>query len=973
MLILIGSAVSALFCSAGLSQAATPPSVTIASNPTPSYTTAVVSGEIDPQGSEALYWVEYSTDGSYWFGPSETQTLSSSTGPQHVSVELTGLTPGTSYFVRLNASTSEGGSVTSAEPNPSFTTLSVSPPTASIEAPTSITGSGATLSGEVDPGGSDPVFATHWHFVCTPACPGLEGTVSAGPSAEAISAHATLLPATQYEVSLEAENRGGSVLAGPEVFTTATAAPLIEELGFEPLGTEAALLGSLNPGGLDSTYYFEYGTGSVSEHRTSSATVPDSGASARVSTQLYGLTPDTSYQVRMVVENSLGVTSAEQTFRTLGVKSGSESCDNEQIRQEESAVYLPDCRAYEMVSPQDKNGGNLSAGFASTPDGSRLLSISGSSFLGAEGSFLVNTYVSNRGQAGWATTNTSAKLLGGLGLYNYTSISTASRDGAVWIMSTRSWPAEPEWKNIFTINATGESEWITRPTQPNSVLADKYFAGSSADGTRIFFESTQNFGTGETFGQSQIWEWHNGSVSLVSVMPNGSAAEVGATVGNGNNSVISKSTAAILGLREPYAVSASGKRVIFAADGAVSRDLYLREDGVRTIDITLSQKSGSVGEEIGGGSSPVLLGSATDGSRILFSSESELTDDATLGGGIYRYDVTSGTLEFLTPSPNGPAEVLGPAGFSEDGGRIYFVARAQLVSGKGQAGAPNFYYADGSVIRFVATLSEDDRGDWELGSNAPLVKLTPDGSYIAFPSTRSLTGYDQAGRPEIYRWALASQDLTCVSCGPPGSRGSGEAALIASPPGAEQSASYLAPRDFSADGQRVFFQTSAGLVPRDTNGLLDVYVWEAGRAELISGGVSTRNSELVDNSENGNDVFFSTADDLVPRDIDHGAKDIYDARVQGGLVERDGAVECQGGDCQRPAAGTPQFETPTSQSIAGAQPSRPAKHAKKGRSPGRKRAKCVSSKVRRRHKGCHSAKSRHQSQSRSAKSNKKGA
>ena len=85
-------------------------------------------------------------------------------------------------------------------------------------------------------------------------------------------------------------------------------------------------------------------------------------------------------------------------------------------------------------------------------------------------------------------------------------------------------------------------------------------------------------------------------------------------------------------------------------------------------------------------------------------------------------------------------------------------------------------------------------------------------------------------------------------------------------------------RGISADGDRIFFDTPTPLVPQDTNTELagdrrhrkqfepqgrDVYEWENGVVYLISGGKSPRDSYLLDNSENGDDVFFATTEGLV--------------------------------------------------------------------------------------------------------------
>jgi hypothetical protein len=93
----------------------------------------------------------------------------------------------------------------------------------------------------------------------------------------------------------------------------------------------------------------------------------------------------------------------------------------------------------------------------------------------------------------------------------------------------------------------------------------------------------------------------------------------------------------------------------------------------------------------------------------------------------------------------------------------------------------------------------------------------------------------------------------------------------------------------------LFFNSHEALVPQDVNGTWDVYEYEppgvgscttssttfgsrsAGCVNLISSGESAEESEFLDASENGSDVFFLTASRLVPQDIDNNF-DVYDAR-----------------------------------------------------------------------------------------------
>src|SRR5262249_51520051 len=66
----------------------------------------------------------------------------------------------------------------------------------------------------------------------------------------------------------------------------------------------------------------------------------------------------------------------------------------------------PDCRAYEMVSPPDKNGGDVFLDTSRTrtaTDGNAAEFASYSSFADAAGNSYLTEYVSERGASGWTT------------------------------------------------------------------------------------------------------------------------------------------------------------------------------------------------------------------------------------------------------------------------------------------------------------------------------------------------------------------------------------------------------------------------------------------------------------------------------------------------------------------------------------------------------------------------------------------
>lgn len=142
---------------------------------------------------------------------------------------------------------------------------------------------------------------------------------------------------------------------------------------------------------------------------------------------------------------------------------------------------------------------------------------------------------------------------------------------------------------------------------------------------------------------------------------------------------------------------------------------------------------------------------------------------------------------------------------------------------------------------------------------------------------------------------------------------------------------------FSNDGQKVFFQTTARLVPQDLNSTetnislsngtpgMDVYEWEAvgsggcelpqGCTYLLSSGEAIGPATLLGASGDGSNVFIATAAQLVQQDGDE-FPDIYDARVGGGFAPPVPAIECI--SCQGVGSPPPLFNVPASGTFFGA-------------------------------------------------------
>lgn len=102
------------------------------------------------------------------------------------------------------------------------------------------------------------------------------------------------------------------------------------------------------------------------------------------------------------------------------------------------------------------------------------------------------------------------------------------------------------------------------------------------------------------------------------------------------------------------------------------------------------------------------------------------------------------------------------------------------------------------------------------------------------------------------------------------------------------------------DGSRVVFTTADALSSNASNGLPDIYEWHEGQVSLISNGSAIEADELPVITPSGNDVFFVTSAGLVPQDTD-GAPDIYDARIGGGFPQPPTEpAPCAGDACQGP-------------------------------------------------------------------------
>ena len=337
-----------------------------------------------------------------------------------------------------------------------------------------------------------------------------------------------------------------------------------------------------------------------------------------------------------------------------------------------------------------------------------------------------------------------------------------------------------------------------------------------------------------------------------------------------------------------------------------------------------------------------FLGASADDARAFFGSEQQLTDGASEGpGGKANCNETgadcnlylsecSAQCETLreqrrlidvsaSNTSSGGPRVQGEVAVSEDGSHIYFVAKGVLseaANGQGQVahdGADNLYVYERDAaypagrIAFIADLLRSDEREWSVGQPA---NVTPDGRYFVFVSHGDLTPDDtsSSGAQQVFRYDAGSggaSSLTRVSIGEDGfdddGNASGGSARIAFYPDVSRFGAARRDLTMSDDGSRVFFQSPQALTSKALSGAQNVYEWEregtgscpaalsTGCVYLISDGQDASRSVgpplcegfavcLLGSDATGANVFFTTADGLVPKDTDNEL-DYYDARI----------------------------------------------------------------------------------------------
>jgi hypothetical protein len=576
------------------------------------------------------------------------------------------------------------------------------------------------------------------------------------------------------------------------------------------------------------------------------------------------------------------------------------ACPNESSRVGASS-NLPDCRVFELATPALNSSappGGLSGLIGSTvrADGNALAFQGTDAPADAEGSTATtNTLLALRGPGGWSTKSLSAPTPLASGTYfndvgSTVGLSADLTQSVLWSNQPLT-PGAPAGSNLYLRRADGSFLVLTKAGAP-AFGPGAALSGAARDFSHLFFTTTVKqpvVGIEDPLLNGNTYEYSAGQLRLVPILPETSgeeAAPAGGTLAQG--------------VLPP--VSEDGHQVIFKANGYPG--LYLRSNGSHSVEVSKSQRTTT--PDLNPPANAIPAGIAPDGSVVLFTSASELTDDANTGSSagvptdagadLYSYDVASEELTDLTVDEN-PADVATGAdveqvvGTSSDASYIYFVATGDLATGA-TSGQRNLYVEHGGQIKFVA---DDPSVEPEAGH--PFY-VTPDGLHAVFTSTAPHGVYNNAGFNEVYKYTYGGA-LECASCRPNGE--------------APTAGASIAGRTLSDDGARLFFQSADAVLPAAQSAQTNVFEYEAGEVHLLTPGEGSA-AVLLGAGASGQDVFIASFEELSPQG--QGTSfGIYDARENAVVPPLSTAAGCQGETCRGAGPSVPILAGPGSASF----------------------------------------------------------
>jgi hypothetical protein len=777
----------------------------------------------------------------------------------------------------------------------------------------------ATLNGTINPLGTKAQYQFEWGTTTSygNVAPALPSDAGEGDKLVAVSEGiAGLEPGTTYHYRLNGTNENGTFHGPNRTFTTLFPVAIDAVFTSSVGSSAAAVSATINPGGGPATFQIEYGT-TTAYGKTVPATAAPVGSGSSgvtISHPLTGLQPDTTYHYRFIAENAgSSVTSEDHAFHTFGPPQ----------------MDLPSGRAYEMVSPSHKNGGDITTHPDLTrvaADGNAVVFASMSAFGDSQGTNGIgNEYIAERASEGWNTHGiTPLQIPQEFPQYSsgFTGDFSPDLEKGIFLAAPTLEPGHPNVQDSYNLYAAsnlrtphgGKFQLLSDSVNPVSAVAQHPYAkinlaASSADFSRVLFESRDPLtadATGISNASPKLYLSVEGSVRLEGMIPPAGETSCGplgptcevapaSLAGSGVSTEIIPSYESSDGTYSAHTLSADGSRVFLEAppfSGGVKSNptgvgafgtLYLREDGETTTQLNISERT----EPDPAGPQPAKLLDATpDGSTAFFVTKEQLLDeDANSDYDIYMSEVEepAGSRLTLISVDNNGLDGAGNAryvvGTSADGAYVYFTGANQLVPGQpslAELGLPEsqasefMYVWHQGIVRFVGAHGHDvPFSNWGGAHELSGLGSLSNGQKTAVvtPDGKHVVFPSEAtGLAQLF----AGVDIRSVSCNKD---------LKQEPKPCQQVYAY----DYEADRLVCASCNRTGQAPRG-RALTTVFADDSA-AQLLSQHV---NRPI---SDDGRYVFFSSPDQLVSGD-NNGRYDAYQYDMASGEVALISTGQC---------------------------------------------------------------------------------
>jgi len=859
------------------------PTVTTDPVTTTTDTTATVTGNVNPEGGHVVCTLQYATSsdfsGATDVAVPDCETLSLAGGAQAVSGDATGLTPNTTYYVRLRVSRPFVSGSTVASSSQSFASDSVPPVVTEVGA-VAVEDTAARLVGTIDPRNAETSYV--FEYGSTPALGSSTAplAVGGGTTPVVVSQVITgLAKDTTYFFRLTATNDFGPT-PSPQASLHTRAEPFApaDHRAYEQVSPVYKNFGNAVPGTgsfMPATEYVAL-NGQAVVYGSQNAFANPPGQILKSMASYVSRRDADGWHTQPVFPNTCAADAdntdffefARQVERAAGI---SPNADYALIPQREYAgcatppldptAPLPATNLYRANFDDDPVSYDLIVpSFDEAPPVQHVASLTGE-YIGTSDDFSH--------------------------IYYGTSAAVANSEAPYGDAFTKLW----EWDNgvvrLASVDPsgtpfTGKMSMVTGVGGALQRMSDATNS-VSADGSRFFFEAPMN---PNNSGPNDIYMRESGVATY-------NVSESECTVSCG-----------------PDEPSQRRQRFRWAsADGAVVT--------FETPAKLLNADTNDAGTNNYG---PDLYAYRHSPNP---TAESNLT-------------LLSKDNEPADGTSSGFQEVIGMA---DDGSSVFFIASGQLLAGEPIAPGPKVYRwswnGGAPTLQYLA--SAKNEGQHKLEEILSFERrVTRSGDALMMEATARIDPVaDHDDDTDVYLWRLG-KGWSCISCQTPGSPSSGPSTTGRTGPsvsgiaGTERSVARELVSAMSEDGSRVFFQTQDALVPTDTNGpcsldtdvgyytCTDIYEWNDGRISLVTTGTGSRDLGLIGVGESGDDVFFYSAEQLVGWDRDN-LIDVYDARVGSGLPEpppQPAACEgeaCRGATSSAPGssgAGTAVFQGP---------------------------------------------------------------